>query len=148
MSLAACTNNDKENDAIPTPVTASFNQDFSLNYRQQATLTSAGQTELTVIATDLRYGFCPKNSYCFTADFVWPTLSVQDAQGQVQEVRMPTNPRPIVTPTLMDTTSIRANGQRYMLHYSKWEVDANCGSPQKKDIAVVLRVIKINTNGQ
>ncbi|WP_022824571.1 hypothetical protein [Hymenobacter norwichensis] len=148
MSLGACTNGEKENDAVPATITTGFNQEFRLNYRQQANISSGLQTELTVKATDFRYAFCPRNANCFTADFVWPTLSIQDAQGQAQEMKLTSNPRVVSGATLLDTTSIRANGQRYVLQYIIWDVAPNTDSPQKKDISVALRIIKPTTNGQ
>lgn len=148
MSLAACASSEKENDVVPKPITSSFNQDFSLNYQQQASLPLTGQTELTVTTTDLRYAICPKDSRCFTADFVWPTLSIVDAQGQTQEIQMPSNQQQVFSTSFLDTTSVRANGRRYVLQYTRYQVEIGDDTPQKKDISVVLRVIQPNANGQ
>ncbi len=145
LSLAACQRADEENDIVPAAVATTFDQDFSLNYRQQATVSSASsQPELTVAVADLNYKFCPKNAYCFTADFVNPTLSVTDEQGQTQEVKLSMRRMTGNYPAWSDTASVRANGRRYMFYYIIYDVKAGCDNPEKKDISIALRVSRPN----
>ncbi|MBX0289131.1 hypothetical protein K3G63_01705 [Hymenobacter sp. HSC-4F20] len=141
LTLAACQNRDAT-DAQPAAVAAGFNQEFSLQYRQQAALPATDQVELFVTVADLDYSFCPPNARCFIADFVALTLSVRDKQGQTQQVAMPLHTTGARNPAWIDTTSVRANGQRYVIYYHRWSVVENVPHPQKKDITVVLRITK------
>lgn len=140
LTLGAC--QDSASDAAPSAIAAEFNQDFALNYRQQATLPTASLRELTLVVTDIQYSFCPKNARCFTADFVAPTVQVTDAQGQTQQVKMPANQPSAATSNWIDTTSLRANGRRYTLYYKRWIVTENVEQPQRKDLTVVLHVAR------
>lgn len=146
LGLTACSKAEEENKVKPTAITTSFDQDFNLNYRQQATISSSNQPELTVMAEDLDYQFCPKNAYCSTADFVSPTVSVTDIAGQTQQVKMSTYGRHSNYPNWTDTISVRANGKRYVLYYITYEVEAVRDNPRKKDISVKLRVTKPANN--
>jgi hypothetical protein len=144
VSLLACDKNSRNNDVVPAAISSAFDQEFMLNYRQQALLPSATRPELIVEATDLTYSFCPKGSYCFVADFVWPTLTITDAQGQSQEIKLPVNKERTYAGLNIDTTSVRANGRRYLLHYLDWQVPTNIENPQKKDITARYRISKVN----
>jgi hypothetical protein len=142
LSSVACKKTDPDVGAH-TPLAAGFDQSFSLHYQQSALLPTFNQPELTVAVADLNYTFCPKNVQCVVGTSAWPTLRITDAQGQAQQVKLPTNlVRP--NPAWLDTTSLRANGQRYLLYYTKWELDAGQDSPQKKDFSIVLRITKLN----
>ena len=141
LGLAACGTTDKY-EAVPTPIVADFDQEFTLNYRQQALLSAAIQPELTVEVTDIQYKLCPKDILCFTPNFVTPTLRVTDAQGNTQQLKMSVNLERAYMPNWLDTTSVRANGRRYAFHYIKWEVDQMRDQPGKKDITVTFRVVK------
>ena len=126
-------------------VGATFNQNFKLNYLQQAVLRTAGRPELAVTVADLSYSFCPSNAYCLVADFVAPNLNVADAQGRTQVVTMPVLLAPR-NAAWIDTTSIRANGRRYLLYYNSWSVRAGVARPAKADISVIFRVTKPTRN--
>lgn len=141
LSLAACKTTD-EIEAVPIAIASAFDQNFSLLYRQQAMLSTASQPELTVEVTDLNYAFCPRNAYCLVANFVAPTLSVTDAQGKTQQLRLPIHQERPYTPVWIDTASVRANNQRYVFYYTEWTVDDARDQPGKKDITVTLRVTK------
>ncbi|SHJ29323.1 hypothetical protein SAMN02745146_2787 [Hymenobacter daecheongensis DSM 21074] len=143
LSLLACEKADRENDVIPASITTAFNQDFALSYRQQATLPAATNPELTVAVSAMQYSFCPKDVICcFVPNFVDPTLTITDAQGQSQQVKLPANQPRNYNPTWIDTISVRANGQRYVVYYTKWDVKPGCDQPGIKDISVRLRVLK------
>ena len=141
LSIVACQNSTEEQDAVPGSITSAFNQDFMLAYRQQATLPAAGAPELSVRVTDIHYAFCPKNAYCFVADFAYPTLDITDAQGQAQQVKLPKN-QVRYSPNPLDSTSVRANGKRYIVYFTKWELSGKCDAPQKKDYTVSFRIAK------
>ncbi|MBC6609843.1 hypothetical protein H8B15_02850 [Hymenobacter sp. BT507] len=141
LSLTACYTTD-EGEAIPSSIVADFDQEFTLNYQQQARLDAASQPELIVEVTDMQYKICPKNVICFSPDVVAPTLRITDAQGNTQQMKVPVDSRPLYTPKWIDTTSVRANGRRYMLYYTQWEVDQMRDKPGKKDIAITLRITK------
>ena len=126
---------------ISAALNASFDQDFKLYYLQQAVLRTAGRTELAVAVADLSYSFCPSNAYCLVADFVAPKLSVADAQGRTQVVSLPVLSAPR-NAAWLDTTSIRANGRRYLLYYKSWSVRAGVARPAKTDISAIFRVTK------
>ncbi|MDF7812029.1 hypothetical protein [Hymenobacter sp. YC55] len=146
ISLTACLKTEDENEVTPAAINTIFDQDFNLNYRQQATLSSASQTELTVAVEELHYTFCPKNANCFIGDFVNPTMSVTDTKGQTQEVKLSMHRATSNYPNWMDTISVRANGTRYLLYYKKYDVKAGCDNPAKKDISVQLRITKPTNN--
>ncbi|HEX8425318.1 hypothetical protein [Hymenobacter sp.] len=139
LSLAACSKADDE-DVTPIAITSAFDQNFSLNYRQQASLPSSSQPELTVAVEELDYTFCPKNAYCILADFANPTLGVTDRGGQTQQVKFLMPGRTTNYPDWMDTTSVRANGKRYVFYYIMYNVKAGCDNPGKEDISVKLRI--------
>jgi hypothetical protein len=144
LSLFSCKKDDCADSAIPTSVTAGFNQDFRLYYRQQASLPASNPPELVLEVADLLYTICPKNANCFTPDFAVPTLRITDAQGQSQEVTIPTNTFGHRTPAWIDTASFRANGRRYLLTYVDWKVKGDYSSGKREDISVGLRVTKFN----
>ncbi|TGD79584.1 hypothetical protein [Hymenobacter wooponensis] len=144
MSLLACDKNSGDTNVVPAAVSSTFDQEFTLNYRQQALLPSATRPELVVEATDLTYSFCPKNARCFVPDFVWPTLTITDAQGQTQQVKLPVNQERTYAADLLDSTSVRANGRRYVLYYLNWQVQQGNDDPQRKDIAMRYRIGKVN----
>ncbi|GAA4008121.1 hypothetical protein GCM10022408_20300 [Hymenobacter fastidiosus] len=147
LSLLACQKTDEENDVAPAAVVAAFNAEFSLHYQQAARLPAATQPELTVEVTDLDYFFCPKDVLCcFVTSFVAPTLSVTDAQGRVQQVKLTANASREYTPAWIDTTSVKANGQRYVLYYTKWNTGSRREQAGKKDVSVTLRVTKAAAN--
>ena len=145
-SIAACSKAEEENEVTPAAISAAFDQDFNLNYRQQAILSSASQTELTVVVEELHYTFCPKNANCFIGDFVNPTVNVTDMKGQTQEVKLSMHKTTSNYPNWMDTTSVRANGNRYLLYYKEYDVEAGGDNPAKKDISVQLRITKPANN--
>lgn len=154
LSLASCEKVDQVNNIAPVPTAVSVNQDvlqtiyptfgwnFVLGYQQQAVLRSSGRTELTVTAADYAYTFCPDGAYCLVADYVNPTFNVRDAQGRLQVVSM-TTPRPAKSSYWIDTTSVRANGQRYLLRYNSFSVKTGTTTRTKADISVSLRVSKV-----
>ncbi|UOQ81466.1 hypothetical protein [Hymenobacter sp. 5414T-23] len=129
---------------MPATVNSAFDQEFALNYRQQAFLPSTNQPELTVEATELSYAFCPRNARCLIPDYVWPTLTVTDAQGLTQQIKLPANQERTYTAGWIDTTSVRANGRRYLLYYLNWQVQPGNDAPQKKDITTRYRISKVN----
>lgn len=141
--LGACQKSENDEDVTPATIESEFSQDFTLGYRQRALLPAATQPELTVELTDLQYSICPKNARCFGANFVFPILAITDAQGQTQQVKMPANHTTgLRYGPFVDTTSIRANGRRYLLQYTEWRVKADCEQPEKKDLSVALRISK------
>ena len=143
LGLLSC----KKDDAtpvVPSPITADFNQKFSLYYRQQAALPTASPPELSLEVTELRYTICPKNANCFVADFAAPTLRITDAQGQSQQVTIPANTFGNRTPDWIDTASFWANGRRYLLTYVDWKAKGDYHSAKREDIFVELRVTKPN----
>ena len=146
LGITACSKAEEENDVTPAAITAAFDQDFNLNYRQQATISSSSQTELAVAVEDLQYGFCPKSAYCFIADFVNPTISVTDIGGQTQHVKLPVVGRTNLSYNWIDSASVRANGKRYVLYYMMYEVKAERDNPEKKDISVKLHIAKSVNN--
>ncbi len=144
LSLITCKKGEEE-PRIPETVTAAFDQDVDLRYRQQALVPTANQPELTVQLTDLSYSFCPKNVRCFIADFVWPTVKITDAQGQVQELRQLGKVVHTYNPAWTDTASVRANGRRYVVQYTRYNLDEySREEPQKEDITVTIRITKPN----
>ncbi|UOQ64689.1 hypothetical protein [Hymenobacter volaticus] len=142
LSVVACSKTDEE--VGPTAIAVPFNEDFSLSYRQQAVLPSSNQPELTVSLTDMQLSFCHKGAICcFGPSYpVYPTFLVTDAQGQSQEVKFPANQIGTYNTNWLDTTSVRANGQRYLLYYLKYNLKAEKDQPAKKDVMVTLRVTK------
>ncbi|TGE18935.1 hypothetical protein [Hymenobacter elongatus] len=152
LGLVACEKADEKvkNYVVPAPITATFNQDYDLNYQQVARLPTTATPELTVELADLQYTYCPADGCssnpslrCVVGTDVSPNLTVTDATGQVQQVRLPANSPAAGSPAWRDTTSIRANGQRYVLYYVKWKM-LRC-DPAKYDFSVVLRVSKPTT---
>ena len=141
LSLFSCR---KDEETIPLPITADFNQNFALYYRQQVTLPLAVPLEIKLEVTDLRYNICPKKANCFVPDFAAPTLLITDAQGQSQQVTIPANTFGRRTPDWIDTASFRANGRRYLLTYVDWKVQGDYHSAKRENISVELRVTKPN----
>ncbi|AII53420.1 hypothetical protein [Hymenobacter sp. APR13] len=147
VSLGACQETDSNEDATPVAIEAQFSQDFTLSYRQQAILPTVIQPELTIELVDLQYSICPKNARCFGANFAFPILAVTDAQGQTQQLKMPVNHTTgLRYGSFVDTTSVRANGRRYLLQYTEWSVKSDCDQPEKKDLSVALRITKQTVN--
>lgn len=141
LSLGACQKADEE--VIPNAITSAFDQDFTLNYRQQALLPSSSQPELTIRLADLQYNFCPKDVICcFMPNSVAPIFNVTDEQGQTQEVKLPIYSLNRNYPNWIDTISVRANGRRYILYHTKYNVKEGNDQPEKKDISVDLRITK------
>ena len=150
LLLAACDKKDERNE--PAAVAAGYDQQFSLQYRQAAKLPHLLQPELTITLADLNYSFCPPNANCFVPDFVAPTLSVTDAQGLTQQMRMPTSFRNPYHHLWIDSASIRANSRRYVLYYTSWKVSKSptslwnrnkvAGNVEKPDISVQLRITR------
>ncbi|MFD2720728.1 hypothetical protein ACFST9_18550 [Hymenobacter monticola] len=136
LSLFACKKNDAES---PAAVAAGFSQDFALLYRQQASLPQPAQPELTITVTDLQFSICPRNANCFMADYARPTLRITDAQGGTQQLTMPVilGSR---SADWIDTTSVRANGRRYVLTYLKWQVPGDYHAATKENIKLTFRV--------
>ena len=141
LSLTACQKADE--DVTPSAIISAFNQDFTLNYRQQALLPSASQPELTIGLADLQYNFCPKDVICcFVPNSAAPIFNVTDEQGQTQEVKLPIYGMNRNYPNWMDTISVRANGRRYVVYYTKYDVKEGTDQPEKKDISIELRITK------
>lgn len=148
LSLGACQKSDNQDDVTPAAITSAFSQDFTLSYWQQAMLPAATQPELTVALTDLHYSICPKNARCFTANSVFPLLAITDAQGQMQQLKMPLNHTTgLQTGAFIDTASVRANGRRYLVQYTSWqaqETDRNYA--EKQGLSVELRITRLGGN--
>lgn len=153
LSLTSCEKVDQGTNFGPAPTAAPLDQalqqtvfpafgwNFNLAFQQQAVFRSAGRTELTVTAADFAYSFCPSGAYCLIADYVNPTFNVKDAQGRLQVVSM-TAPSPAKSANWIDTTSVRANGRRYLLQFNSWSVKAGTTPRTKADISVSVRVSK------
>ena len=140
LHLLACSKDSTE--PVPAAIITAFGQEFDLRYRQQALLTALQSPELTVKLTDLSYAICPKNSLCFLPDSATPTLAITDAQGQTQQLILGgSHPRPN-TFDYLDSASVRANGRRYMVYFTKWRIDGAASAPQQKDFLITLRVAK------
>ncbi|GAA4008129.1 hypothetical protein GCM10022408_20310 [Hymenobacter fastidiosus] len=153
LSLAACQKDEKEDEAyvVPAPVTVAFNQDFSLTYQQLAQIPTAPNPELQVALAEVQYTYCPAGAcsdnsslVCAVGTNVFPRLRVTDAAGQSQQIALPANRPAAGTPNWIDTTSVRANGRRYVLYYVKWKM-LKC-NPARHDFSVTLRVTKPNGN--
>jgi hypothetical protein len=139
LGLGAC---QKDNDAAPAAVGAPFDQEFTLDHNQQASLPVVSP-ELKVTVSDVLFSFCPKNAMCIAPDYVAPVLQITDAQGHAQQLTMPRNLfRNSSNPNWIDTASVRANNRRYLFTYINWKVGVNTDFAQKKDISVVLRVTR------
>ncbi|MDO7854174.1 hypothetical protein [Hymenobacter convexus] len=137
LGLSSCKKDDAENPAV---VTAGFNQDFSLYSQQQASLPLPTQPELAIAVTDLRFSICPRNANCLVADYAVPTLRITDAQGSMQQLNIPTNFYGRRTSDWIDTTSVRANGRRYLLTYVNWQVQGDYYAATKENIKLTFRV--------
>ena len=140
LSLGAC----NKNTPAPDNSAPNFNQEFTLYPQQQAQLPGSGTPELTVALTDLDFTYCPPTAACLTGTYVFPKLSITDAQGQSQQLALPLVRVRTFSPDWIDSTTIRANGRRYLLYYRKWNLPAlSMGQiPQKKEISVTLQVMK------
>ncbi|QNH63686.1 hypothetical protein [Hymenobacter sediminicola] len=145
LGLLACQKSDQDAVASPKAISTAFGQDFTLAYQQSAHLPSTQQPELTINVADIKYTYCPPVSCsnnpsltCLVGTYVYPVLSIMDAAGRTQQVQLPANQPAATTPAWLDTTSVRANGRRYLLHYVNWQL--NTCNPQREDIAVTLRV--------
>ncbi|RFP63754.1 hypothetical protein D0N36_17625 [Hymenobacter lapidiphilus] len=139
--LAACTSCGSE--AEPKVVATAFGKDFDLHYRQSATMPSVASPELTVLVEDLQFSICPSNARCSVPDHVLPTLAISGHDGQTQLLKLPSSGRLIVNSEYPDTTSVRANGRRYVVHYTSWKLAANKqDNPAKQDFTISLRVEK------
>jgi hypothetical protein len=142
LNIAAC----KKTGPAPdnASVAPNFAQEFTLYPQQQAHISGTGARKLTVTLTDLDFTYCPPNVNCFVGTFVSPKLSITDAQGQTQQLALPLTRVRSQNPAWIDTTTIRANGQRYLVYYHKWNIAPPPAGRnlQKKDISVTLRVTK------
>ncbi|GAA4383169.1 hypothetical protein [Hymenobacter koreensis] len=147
MGLVSCQKTTADPNATPKAIEAPFDQDFTLHYRQQAFLTSAQQPELTLRVAELDCSFCPEGVTCFAPSMAWPSLDVTDAQGQTRRVKLPANRVREYTPAWLDTTSVVANGRRYLLTYAGWSVTRKLAvreMPHRADFALRFRVAKTN----
>ena len=142
LGLAACEKTDVGHSR--EPIVAPFSQDFSLLYQQVASLDASNQPELVVALTDVQHSICPLSATCVAADFVAPTLTITSNSGQTQQVTFSRSTPRTPNANFIDSTSIRANGRRYLLYYRKWHVPTlPMGQiPQKKDISVTLQVMR------
>lgn len=141
LNLGAC------REAAPAPdgpAAANFGQEFTLYPQQQAQAPATNAPELTVTLTDLDFTYCPPNVNCLVGTSVSPKLSITDARGQTQQLALPLARPRTPNPAWIDSTTIRANGQRYLIYYHKWTIPSPPAgqSPQKKDISVTLRITK------
>ena len=143
LHLGACKKDDATNQNT-APVAAAFDQSFSLHDQQQALLPAFSNPELTIALKDLQYTYCPPNLNCLVGTFVSPTLSITDALGVNQQLTLPLVRPRVYNPAWIDTASVRANGRRYVVYYTKWEIGPFKNSPAKKDISVQLRVTRPN----
>ncbi|UOQ52201.1 hypothetical protein [Hymenobacter cellulosivorans] len=132
---------------VPAPDFAvDFDKDFALHYRQQAFLPSTSSRELTIQLEDLTTTYCPEGLQCIVGPSAWPLLAITDGQGQTQQLRLPDAPPRYPGGAWLDTTSIRANGCRYLLTYTVWEVDKQPDKgkmPAKEDWALWFNVTKV-----
>lgn len=130
----------------PAPVVAGFNTDFTLSYPREARLPSRTKPELVVAVANVQCNFCPPNAQCLLADFASPVLRITDAKGRAQTVALAfPRPRAYRRPGLLDSTDILANGRRYVLYYSGWQLrhprSAHQGAvPRKEDVLMVLHL--------
>jgi hypothetical protein len=136
LGLAACK---KEN---PAPVATAFGQDYPYSFANEVRLPVVENPELTLTVTELSYSICPSNANCLVPDQVSPTLRIADAAGQVQQLSLPVAGHQRNSADWIDTASVRANGRRYLLYFSKWSAGGKRDNVQKKDIVVTLRVVK------
>jgi hypothetical protein len=145
LSLGACQKSTVDPGITASDYRVDFDKDFALHYQQQATLPATGAAELAVRLDELAYSFCPEGLTCIAGPSAWPTLAITDAQGQTQSLKLPYDrPRPNHVAWL-DTSSIRANGRRYLLTYTVWEVDRTLAKgemPAKQDFALWFHVTK------
>ncbi len=139
VSLLSCQKDDAESPAV---VTAGFNQEFSLYHRQQAALPQPTQPELTIAVTDLRFSICPRKANCLVPDHALPTLRITDAQGGTQQLSMPVSSLGARNADWIDTSSVRANGRRYLLTYVKWQVQGDYHAATKENIQFTFRVAR------
>jgi hypothetical protein len=136
LSLTAC----KKDDSAPTAV--AFDQDYAYHIAGSVRLPTVENPELTVTVADLSYSICPSNSICFLPDRVSPILRIADAAGQVQQLTLPVPGHQRTSADWIDTTTVRANGRRYLFYFSTWSSGGKRDNVQKKDITVTLRVTK------
>ncbi|PJJ60908.1 hypothetical protein [Hymenobacter chitinivorans] len=123
LGLGACQKSTVD-PQLPAPDFAvDFDKDFALHYRQQAFLPGTGSRELTIQLEDLNTTYCPEGLQCAVGPSAWPVLAITDAQGQSQQLRLPDGPQRSALGAWLDTTSIRANGRRYLLTYTVWDID-------------------------
>jgi len=134
LSLAGCKKN------VPVLPAASFDQDFPYRFADEVRLPTVENPELTVTVADLDYSICPSSAYCFVGDYVIPTLRIVDAVGQVQQLTL--HQQPSEQLPCSDTTTVRANGRRYLLCFRKWSTNGKRDNVLKKDIVVTLRIVK------
>ncbi|KAA9327612.1 hypothetical protein F0P96_16670 [Hymenobacter busanensis] len=147
LGLAACHKSSVEPETTFPAITAAFDQEFALHHRQQAQLPTAATPEVTVQMTELGYSYCPKDVYCVAPSMAWPTLAITDAQGRIQQLQLPRNAARPNYPSWLDTASVQANGRRYLLTYSRWEVERQLASqemPLKKDFVLWFRLSRTN----
>ncbi|MCC2546553.1 hypothetical protein LJY25_08870 [Hymenobacter sp. BT175] len=145
LGLGACQKSAVAPNVEHGDSTAVFDQEFALYYRQQAMLPAAAGPELTVQVEELYTSYCPEEARCIVSTAAWPTLRITDQQGQSQQVKLPANRPAVFTPAFLDTTSVQANGRRYLLTYTRWNLDRTPprgGYPAKHDYTVSLRVSK------
>ena len=126
----------------PAPTAAAFNQNYSCHFANEVRLPAVENPELTVTVADLSYSICPGNSICFLPDRVSPTLRIADAAGQVQQLTLPVPGHQRTSADWIDTTTVRANGRRYLFYFSTWSTGGKHDNVQKNDITVTLRVMK------
>ncbi|WP_310395438.1 hypothetical protein [Hymenobacter sp.] len=140
LSLTACEKASPEPNA--GPVISDFDQEFSLNYQQQARLRTANAPELAVTLAELEYTYCPENVFCFVGTFVAPSLNITDAQGQTQQLTLPLAGNLTNSAAFIDSASVLANSRRYVVYYTKWNIRNVKNYPEKQDISVQLRIVK------
>lgn len=146
LGLGACQKSTVD-PQVPVPDFAvDFDKDFALHHRQQAFLSSTSSPELTIQLEDLTTTYCPEGLQCIVGPSAWPLLAITDGQGQTQQLRLPDGPQHSAIGAWLDTTSIRANGRRYLLTYTVWDIDQQPDKgkiPAKQDWALWFNVTKM-----
>ncbi|MCB2408765.1 hypothetical protein [Hymenobacter lucidus] len=143
LSLGACQKSTVDPAIAPQDFGIDFSRDFALHYQQQASLPTATSPELTVRLDEVKYSYCPEAVTCVVGSMAWPVLTITDAQGHKQQLSLPHHgPRPY-SAAWLDTTSVRANGRRYLLTYTLWEIERTLDKqemPVKQDFALWFTV--------
>ncbi|TGE28195.1 hypothetical protein [Hymenobacter metallicola] len=144
---SACQKTAIDPEAAPQDFAVDFNKDFGLHHRQQATLPATSGAELTLRLEELHTSFCPEGMMCIVGPSAWPVLTISDANGQQQQLTLPKNQARTWSGTWLDTASIRANGRRYLLTYTQWDLErvpAKGKGPAKADWVLWFHVDKAN----